>query len=168
MIVDPIIGDHGNYYNGMGQDHVDAFRNLIPHADLILPNFTEACLLTNTPYPDASKQINVHILFERFKEMGARQIVITSVPGQNSNKNIAMCQENEVEILPLPKIDCEFHGTGDIFDAVLICSWLSQMNLKECVLKAHDFVCECIRISSEYDYDKREGLMLEKSLTSLV
>lgn len=39
-VLDPVMGDNGNLY--VAQDVVPAYRNLVKHADLILPNQFEA------------------------------------------------------------------------------------------------------------------------------
>ena len=39
-VLDPVMGDNGKLY--VAEDVVPAYRSLIPHADLILPNQFEA------------------------------------------------------------------------------------------------------------------------------
>jgi pyridoxine kinase len=39
-VLDPVMGDNGNLY--VAQDVVPAYKSLLPHADLILPNQFEA------------------------------------------------------------------------------------------------------------------------------
>ena len=51
IFIDPIMGDNGKLYSGFTKEHVEAMRKLIQKADVIYPNITEACLLTDTPYP---------------------------------------------------------------------------------------------------------------------
>ena len=46
VILDPAMGDHGKLYKGITQDHVSVLRELSAMADVVLPNVTEACLLT--------------------------------------------------------------------------------------------------------------------------
>lgn len=40
LVLDPVMGDNGRLY--VGEDTVPAYRDLIRHADLILPNQFEA------------------------------------------------------------------------------------------------------------------------------
>ena len=44
-VVDPVLGDGGRLYSGLGADMVPAMYNLCSKADLIVPNVTEAALL---------------------------------------------------------------------------------------------------------------------------
>lgn len=46
VVVDPIMGDNGKLYNGMNEENIEIMRELSSFADLLIPNFTEACLLT--------------------------------------------------------------------------------------------------------------------------
>ena len=49
-IVDPAMADHGKLYYGFDQAFVEKMSELCAAADYILPNLTEACFLTGTPY----------------------------------------------------------------------------------------------------------------------
>lgn len=168
VILDPIMGDHGNFYKRISKENSSAFHKLMPYADIMLPNLTEACLLTDMAYKYHANEMDVHELFARLKEIGANDVVITSIPGENSEKNIAICTEHGIDELSLPMVNCEFHGTGDVFDAVFIGSYLNGFSQKESVIKAHNFVSECIKNSVKFDYEEREGLMIEKTLSMLV
>ena len=50
LIVDPAMADHGKLYAGFGDDFPAAMARVVARADVALPNITEACLLTGTPY----------------------------------------------------------------------------------------------------------------------
>ena len=50
VIMDPIMGDHGAYYQNFDESYGIALRRLLPYADIILPNLTECFLLTGHPY----------------------------------------------------------------------------------------------------------------------
>ena len=48
-VVDPAMGDDGKLYPVFDDSIVEAMKKLVAHATLITPNYTEACLLTDTP-----------------------------------------------------------------------------------------------------------------------
>ena len=50
VIVDPVMADHGKLYPGFDETCAAGMRRLCRRADVILPNLTEACLLTGKPY----------------------------------------------------------------------------------------------------------------------
>ena len=50
-VVDPVLGDGGHLYKGLGAEMVPAMYTLCSQADLITPNVTEAALLLGTRCP---------------------------------------------------------------------------------------------------------------------
>ena len=50
-IVDPVMGDHGRLYSSITEEHVQAMAALCRRADVILPNVTEAAMLTGSCLP---------------------------------------------------------------------------------------------------------------------
>ncbi len=50
LVVDPAMADHGKLYAGFDDDFPKAMAQVVAQADVALPNITEACLLTGTPY----------------------------------------------------------------------------------------------------------------------
>ena len=50
LFVDPVMADSGSLYHGLDAHHIDLMRDMVSVADLTFPNYTEACLLTDTPF----------------------------------------------------------------------------------------------------------------------
>ena len=50
MIVDPIMGDHGEAYATYTEAMCRKMKELAEMADVLTPNLTEACILTDRPY----------------------------------------------------------------------------------------------------------------------
>ncbi len=168
VILDPILGDHGTFYQNLGITYAESFGELLCKADVILPNYTEGCILADISYtmqPDGKKLTDI---CKTLRQKGAGSIVMTSVPTGNERKGIALYEGEAVEILHFPEVAGEFHGTGDVFDAVFVGAFLEGLSLKQCVEKAHTFVCECIEESERFAFPKREGLALERCLSLLV
>ena len=49
-IIDPVMGDNGNLYPTYSNDLAQKIREIVCFADVLTPNLTEACILTNTEY----------------------------------------------------------------------------------------------------------------------
>ena len=49
LIVDPAMADHGKLYSGFDGEYVAAMEKLCRKADILLPNITEAAMLTCNP-----------------------------------------------------------------------------------------------------------------------
>ena len=56
VILDPAMADHGRLYTGISRDHISAMRDLAAMAEVVLPNVTEASMLTGLPYREQFQQ----------------------------------------------------------------------------------------------------------------
>lgn len=50
VLIDPVMGDYGKLYPGYSEKLARRMHRLIPYADILTPNLTEACILTKTEY----------------------------------------------------------------------------------------------------------------------
>ena len=98
VFVDPIMGDGGRLYNGMGQRQVELMREMVSVADLTFPNYTEACYLADVPFrQEGLSWDEVCALLDTIVALGARSVVITSakvdghscVVGRRSDKPLS-------------------------------------------------------------------------------
>ncbi|HJD21420.1 MAG TPA: bifunctional hydroxymethylpyrimidine kinase/phosphomethylpyrimidine kinase [Candidatus Gemmiger faecigallinarum] len=165
-VVDPVLGDHGRMYAGLSEDMVPAMRSLCARAGLILPNATEAALLLGDA-PAAS------VTLEAACQQAARltqlcpQVVVTGVPAGRSIACVGASREGGSFVARTPFIPRLYHGTGDIFGAV-VCGRLMQGNVTEAAVQAAAaFVADCIRATPE-GADERLGVWLEAALPGLM
>ncbi|MBR1784488.1 MAG: bifunctional hydroxymethylpyrimidine kinase/phosphomethylpyrimidine kinase [Bacteroidales bacterium] len=131
IFVDPIMGDAGRLYNGMGQKQVELMRDMVSVADLTMPNLTEACYLAGLPYPiKGTDDKGAQQLLDAVARLGAKSVVITSamVNGQRCVLGLSDGLHFRIDYTELPKA---FHGTGDIFSAVLIGKLMNGCSLQE-------------------------------------
>ena len=59
VIIDPAMADHGKLYAGFDDTYVAAMKELCTHADILMPNLTEAAMLTGMEYPKIITQRGV-------------------------------------------------------------------------------------------------------------
>ena len=179
VFVDPIMGDGGHLYNGMSQRQVELMREMVSVADLIFPNYTEACYLTDLPYQaegmtwEEAKQ-----MLDRLVQIGTKSAIITSacveghhcVVGRRSEQPIAGFQQNIQEglyfRLDYDEIPVAFHGTGDIFAAVLMGHLLKGEPLKHSTQTAMTVVSRLIERNRDLP-DKCRGIPIEQCLDLL-
>lgn len=167
VVTDTIMGDNGEFYGNFDSSYLQAVKKLLAFSDLILPNYTEACFLAGMEYRKNPSQTYQNELCERLMKLGAKDMVITSVTAAEGT-GILYCEKGKKDCLYL---DCEphnIHGTGDVFDGVILGNCMRGLPLKENIVKAHQFVKTCIAETYRYDYNKREGVLLEKMLPMLV
>ena len=167
-VMDPIMGDNGNLYNGINTECIEAYKNLCAISDILLPNFTEACLLSGCEYKDFARNEEVEHICKKIHTFGPKELVITGICLEDGKRLIAHSMAGKVTMMPVEYESESFHGTGDLFDAIFLSSYLQEKSVEESIVDAHNFVRRCIRESVSYDYPKKEGLLLERVLTELV
>lgn len=168
VFLDPIFGDHGKCYSNFNLDYVDSIKKIIPFSHLITPNYTEACFLSGEDYNENCTESKLKRMCNALTLLGAKKIVITSVPSENDNLlGIGIYDGDEFKVIYKEKLGKSYPGTGDIFASVLIGEILRGSSLYDASLYAHDFVSKCIEESSKYNYDTKEGVLLEKNLKLL-
>lgn len=140
-IVDPAMGDNGRLYAGFDGDYVRAMGKLCGRADILLPNVTEAALLTGLPYREKLEEGYVHSLLEG---LPAPNVVLTGVgycPGQTG---IAVREGERFWHYSHPRVGGGCHGTGDIFAAAFTGALLRDNRLERAVRIAGNFTCRCV------------------------
>lgn len=179
IFVDPIMGDAGRLYNGMTERQVELMREMVSVADLTFPNFTEACYLTNIPYREEGLSWKeACVMLDRLIQLGTKSAIITSakvdghscVIGRRSHQPLAGFKQQLEEGLYF-KLDYEeipvlFHGTGDIFSAVLIGHLMKGEPLKESTQAAMTVVSRLIERNRDLP-DKCRGIPIEQCLDLL-
>ena len=142
VVVDPIMGDEGKLYNGMTDNNVAIMRKLSSYADILIPNFTEACFLTNHFYNgDTLSHGEAENLIQRVRYLGSKSVVITSASVDGENCVIGYDHtKNEYFKIGFELIDVRFPGTGDIFSAVLVSDVLNGESLYDATKHAMETV----------------------------
>ena len=146
VVVDPIMGDEGKLYNGMTENNVAIMRILSSYADILVPNYTEACFLVGCLCKSETlTSAEAAELIEGVRRLGARSVVITSASVEGNNCVIGYDSRNDKSFtIPFELINVRFPGTGDIFSAVLIGDILNGECLESATKHAMKVVREII------------------------
>ena len=151
VIVDPAMGDHGKLYSRLDDDHVVAMSELCKAADILLPNLTEAALLTDMPYREETDGAYLRSLTGALMEYyQVNAVVITGVTGKNGT--IGFCGADRQEgsfSYQTPVVPRQFHGTGDLFAAVFAGSLTRGAGVYDSAVLAADFVRCCVEQTPE-------------------
>lgn len=162
VYLDPIMGDHGKYYGNLDASYCASYQKLITKADVLLPNITEACLLTNHPYQQDITLEELRNIAKQLQINKKKEIVITSIANR-----IFWSNGSSDSFYDFEKKAGNYHGTGDIFDAVFVGKQIQGYDMQEAIEAAHMFTSACIEKTSHYDYEEREGILIEKMLDLL-
>lgn len=171
VVVDPAMADDGKLYPVFGPDIVPEMRKLVSDATVATPNYTEACLLTDTPYSPTAGTEAVLALCRATAALGPKQVVITSVPSADAGKILIAAYEaagdayTETTVDRIPFATC---GTGDLFTSVLTGFLLRGAAVTDSVGAAARFLSETIAYTCAAGSDYREGVQFERFLGRLV
>ncbi len=169
LIVDPAMADHGKLYADFGDDFPAAMARVVARADVALPNITEACLLTGTPYREDVDEGFARTLLQRVAALGVKQVVLTGVSfapdrlgamGYDSRTGTYFTAQGR-------RVPASFHGTGDIFAATVTGGLMRGMTLEQSSALAVEFVLACIDATACDPHAGWYGVEFEKALPLL-
>ena len=166
IFVDPIMGDGGRLYNGITRRQVELMREMVSISDLTFPNYTEACYLSGMDYrSEGLGGADARRMLDSIAALGARSVIVTSarVDGQSCVIGIDGGQYFQLDYDEIP---VAFHGTGDIFSAVLTGHLLRGESLQESTRKAMTVVSALIDRNRD-QADKLGGIPIERCLDLL-
>lgn len=167
FLLDPVMGDYGKAYSTITAEHCDALKKLLAYAQLITPNITEACLLTDTPYTgDAPTDTELEQLCEKLSALCPGKIVITGLHRNGLLLNY-IHENGKSCVYSVADAGSPRHGTGDLFASILAANALHQKELYSSVKQAADFVALCIREADKMGLPPKEGVPFEKFLSLL-
>lgn len=173
FLLDPVMGDHGRAYSSITETHVQKMKELLPLADIITPNITEACLLTDTPWKDGEWTMpELSGLCEKLaslclKDSVSASIVITGIRQGDFLVNF-LWDDGVYTTVASPIAGASRPGTGDIFASILAADAVRGETLLSSVQKAANFVGLCIAGSEKAGTPVQEGVVFEKYLAALL
>lgn len=169
VFVDPIMADNGKLYSGFTAEHVEAMRKLIQKADVIYPNITEACLLTDTPYPSKITMDFTRELAKKLAELGPEYIIITGCPDSKELTGVQLYSKETDSFFDFykTKYPHHFYGTGDTLAALATACILQEMSIEDALSFTLKFIDEVLQLSSQQPEQIPLGLPIEKKLGML-
>lgn len=174
FLVDPVLGDEGKLYPTQTQELVTSMRELVGMADIITPNFTEACLLLDTPFEEVHENKKIKEYLKALANIGnnkkKKTVLITSAPCENENFIRVVAYEsdkNKFWQTKKPKINTSYPGTGDAFASVFLGALLQKDSKPMAMARAARFVYKAMMVTYGYNTPYIDGVMLERVLPDL-
>ncbi len=146
-IVDPAMADNGKLYPAFDAAYVEAMKGLAFGADIILPNITEACFLTGTPYREDYDEAWITALLDRLTAAGAKTIVLTGVGYAPGRTGVAVRERGRTRYYEHRKIAKGCHGTGDVYAAAFVGALLNGRGAYDAAALAADYTVRCIELT---------------------
>lgn len=167
VIVDPAMADGGKLYTGFDADYVEEMKKLCAMADIILPNITEACLMTGIPYKVKFDSDYIETLLSRLTNLCGGKIILTGVSFSDNKTGIAVYEDGNVRYYEHAKVGQGSHGTGDVYASAFVGALMNGKSLFDSAKIAADFTVSCIKNTVEHP-DHWYGVRFEKCLPELI
>lgn len=161
VIVDPAMGDNGRLYRGLKTEHVDAMKQLCSNANVLLPNVTEAALLTGLPYREDHDESYLTELLQGLSAFDAEAVVLTGISKTPGKTGFVGTEKGTSFSYEADMIGKAFHGTGDLFCAVLTGGLMAGKAMPAAAKLAAAFV---ERVLLATDSPEKEGIAFEPQL----
>lgn len=173
VLVDPVMGDNGRLYSAFSNETCKKVCSLARSADIITPNLTELCILTDTDFEELNSHCESDDFLERISDVakGAfshseQKIVVTGIKKGNCLYNGVFTKQD----CSFVKAECHggsFSGTGDIFASIVFASVVNGERLVSAVSKAVSFIEKATADTAKEPYDRNDGINFEKFLYQL-
>lgn len=167
IIVDPVMGDYGKIYATYTKEMCEEMKKLVQYADIITPNITELCILTDTPYQEKWKISELEKMTEELAEKGPEKIVATGIVQKEFIANFCYEKGKSPKILRCHRVGTQRSGTGDVFSSIIAADAVNQVPFDKSVKKASNFIKKCILKSIEMDIPVTDGVCFEELLQTL-
>lgn len=172
ILVDPVMGDDGTLYSTYTKELGEGMKHLVEKADIITPNYTEACFLTGTPYrkTDGMNERDIEgladMLIEKLLKFGKKKIAVTGFETPEAVITFGT-DGNGVFTDKKDRHAASYPGTGDIFASTLLGYFLDGDSFKDATHKACAFTAKVIEYTMQFPTPHRDGVMLEPCLKFL-
>ncbi len=148
-LVDPAMADHGKLYPAFDGAYVQAMKKLCTLADYVLPNITEACFLTDTPYREQYDRAYIDGLLAKFTAMGCQNVILTGVSYEQGMTGVVVYEKGQYAYYAHPFLPNSCHGTGDIYASAFAGALMRGKTAYDAAKIAADYTVSCIRYTAK-------------------
>lgn len=179
LLVDPVMGDDGKPYPIYTPTLLEQMHELAISADIITPNLTELCLLTDSDYqalishasPDELIQI-IGTLGQEFCRKGPRHVIVTGIRFQDRDGIAKMgnllVDSDDFSLFSFPYIGGSYSGTGDLFASCIAAGTARGYALPSVIRTAGDFLEQSLIHSVREQIPRNDGVVYEQYLSLLL
>ena len=168
VIVDPVMGDNGRLYSSYTPALCEKMRQLLPYADVVTPNLTEACQLLGRHYPTDGLVSDAELaeMAAEIAAMGPRSVVITGLHAGDYVRTY-LYADGIGRSFDNPKVGRDRSGAGDAFAAIVAAALVRGIPIEEGTRRAADFIGHCLVYAEQLDLPWNYGLPFEEFMGEL-
>ena len=170
IIIDPVMADNGKLYPAFDENYAKLNAGLCGKADIIVPNITEACFMTDTEYKEVYDEAYVKELLDKLTKLGSKIVILTGVSLSDGNTGLYGYDTTTGQyfIYQNERIDASFHGTGDIFASVFTGAITRGLSLEAAGALAADYTKDTIKVTLDNPEKPWYGVDFEATIPLLV
>ena len=170
IIVDPVMADNGKLYPAFDMNYVKKNTELCADADIIMPNITEAALMTGTEYKEEYDEAYIKKLLAKLNELGARISILTGVSLEKGKTGVMGYDRSTGEYYKYQnrKIDASYHGTGDLFSSTCVGELMKGKDWRDAMRIAADYTAHTIEVTLDDPKEPWYGVNFETTLPDLM
>ncbi len=166
-VIDPVMGDYGRLYPSYSPELAKRMSTLVPFADILTPNLTEACILTGREYNEDISHSELVEICKELSEMGPQKIVISGLDRGGDLENFVY-EKGSITISVIEhKVGPCRSGTGDVFSSIIAADAVNGKDLFSSVKDASAFIARVLKRACELGLPKTDGLCIEEFLGEL-
>ena len=171
-LVDPVMGDGGEIYATYTPELCEAMGTLVDGADVLMPNLTEASILTKRTYPGRDlSDAEVDDMIDALLDLGAKNVVLKGIDHDDgtirnyvASADSGASGKQELAHIKLPFMT---HGTGDAFASALCGALMAGRPLAESAHIAGEFVRHAMKNTQYQPHHDERGVSFELNLDEL-
>ena len=166
-VIDPVMGDYGRLYPTYSPRLAEQMCSLVPYADILTPNLTEACILTETAYDPDMDEARLETLCQKLSAMGPKKVVISGLSRGEDLENFIYEEGKQPHIVREHKVGLCRSGTGDVFSSIIAADAVNGKALTSAVRHASSFIAKVLRRTVEMGLPDTDGICFEEYLTEI-
>ena len=166
-VVDPVMGDYGKLYPTYSPKLADQLSQLLPKANILTPNLTEACILTKSEYRSNPNDEFLLTLCQKLARKGPPRIVITGLERSDTLENYVYEDGSTPTVITSPKIGPYRSGTGDVFSAIVVGDAVNGKSFTDSIRHAVSFITKVMKETVKRESPLTDGICFEEFLCEL-
>lgn len=164
-LVDPVLGDHGEYYPGLGATTRASFLPVARLATVLTPNWTELGLLAEMAWTAEPTKGELLAAAERLRQIGITTPLVVTSLHQGEETGCCVIVAGHCHFIGQPTIPGHFTGAGDVFAALLLAELVAGQDLLVAVERAQAHLQVAIAATAQLPVAERwDGLSLQPLL----
>ncbi|MGN0421346.1 MAG: pyridoxamine kinase [Lachnospiraceae bacterium] len=178
LLVDPVMGDDGQTYSMYTPSLLRQMKLLVQRADIITPNLTELCLLTDANYQNMNHMKDSDELFSTIQKLGQQlcktgpqNIIVTGIHFQKDDNTKAIgnlyITAKDSFLVSFPYIGGSYSGTGDLFASCIAGGVARGDSIADAIQLAGEFLELALADSVKEQVPCNDGVNYEQFLCHL-